>query len=56
MFDIRQKTGPKVFFKTCVGHGKRPAPFRLWSFTMANPGVKKPFGPVFYPAKQPISR
>ena len=42
MLDIQQKTGQNGFF-TWVGHGKRPAPFRLQSFTMANPGVKKPF-------------
>ena len=30
-----------AFFFTWVGHGKRPAPFRLQSITMANPGVKK---------------
>ena len=37
--------------KTWVDHGKRPAHFTLWSFTMANQGVKKPFGPVFHPTK-----
>ena len=46
------KDWPKCFFFTWVGHGKRPAPFRLWYFTMANPGVKKTFWPVFYPAKK----
>ena len=51
MLDIRQKTGPNGFF-TWDGHGKRPVPFGLESFTMANPGVKKPFWPVFYPANR----
>ena len=39
MLDIQEKTGQNGFFFTWVGHGKRPAPFGLWSFTMANPGV-----------------
>ena len=51
MLDIRQDTGQNGFF-TWVGHRKIPAPFGLQSFTMANPGVKKPFSPVFYPAKK----
>ena len=33
---------------TWVGHGKRPVHFVLWFFTMAIPGVKKPFWHVFY--------
>ena len=49
MLDIQQKTGPNGFF-TWVDHVKRPVPFGLRSFTMAKPGVKKPFGAVFYPS------
>ena len=47
MLDIQQKTGQNGFFITWVGHGKRHVSFGLQSFTMANPGVKKPFWPVF---------
>ena len=46
------KDCPKWLFYTWVGHGKRPVRFALRSFTVANPGVKKPFWPVFYNAKR----
>ena len=44
-----RKDWPKWLF-TWVCYGKRPVLFGLLSFTMANPSVKKPFWPDFYPA------
>ena len=41
------KDWPKWLFYTWVGHGKRPEREARRSFTVANPGVKKPFWPVF---------
>ena len=41
------KDWPKWLFYTWVGHSKRPEREARRSFTVANPGVKKPFWPVF---------
>ena len=46
------KDWPKWLFYTWVDHGKGPVCFILWSFTMANPGVKKSHFGSFYPAKE----
>ena len=43
----RIKDWPKWLFYTWVCHGKRLDPEGRKSFTITNPGKKKPFGPVF---------